>query len=57
MMFGKRKTNRNGSSLRSKRFALGQVSEPSVGTMTIAAASKIRKCDRLGRPLGLLKRL
>ncbi|HEY5207035.1 MAG TPA: hypothetical protein VIJ63_20905, partial [Roseiarcus sp.] len=56
MMFGRRNPNRNGSSLLSKRFALGQASEPSAGTMTIAARCTIRKsCDRLGRPPGLPK--
>jgi hypothetical protein len=42
-MFGKRNPNRNGSPPLSEHFVLDRVSEPSVGTMTIAATSKIRK--------------
>jgi hypothetical protein len=43
MVFGKHIPNPNGSPLLSTPFAHGQVSEPSVATMTIAATSKIRK--------------
>jgi hypothetical protein len=51
MVFGTRNPNRNGLSPIEAFRAW-----PAVGTLTIAAPSKIRKsCDCLGRPLELLK--